>query len=141
LETDLVENGRLSELCVISLNKIKELNHNTEAFLSILSISSEEKTSLVDDRQFRDWMVAYMAQKSEILKESNLFKNAIVQNGELAWRLCSLLISSLVEIDNGTEPISTSSTPRNPANMWVLFHNEKIATFPRSFYYKNIMLI
>jgi hypothetical protein len=118
LEADLVANGRLNELCVVSLRKIKGLTRDTETFLHVLSVSTEEKTSLVDDRQFHDWMMGYVAQKSDVLKESTLFKNAIMQNSELAWRLCSLLISSLGGTGNGTGahsvPISTSSSLRTP---------------------------
>jgi len=120
LETDLVANGRLNELCVVSLHKIKELTRDTEAFLHVLSVSIEEKTSLVDDREFHDWMMGYVAQKSEVLKESTLFKSTIMQNSELAWRFCSLLISSLGGMGNGTGahyvPISTSSSLRTPPN-------------------------
>jgi hypothetical protein len=120
LETDLVANGRLNELCDVSLHNIKELTRDTETFLRVLSVSTEEKTSLVDDHQFHDWVMGYMAQKSEVLKESTLFKKAITQNSSLAWRLCSLLISSLGGMRNGTgdhcEPISTSSPPRTPPN-------------------------
>jgi hypothetical protein len=120
LETDLVANGRLNELCVVSLHKINELTRDTEAFLHVLSVSTEEKTSLADDRQFHDWMMGYVAQKSEVLKESTLFKSTIMQNTEFAWRLCSLLISSLGGMGNGTGahyvPISTSSPLRTPPN-------------------------
>jgi hypothetical protein len=120
LETDLVANGRLNELCDVSLHKIKELTRDTETFLHVLSVSTEEKTSLVDDRQFHDWVMGYVAQKSEALKESTLFKKAIMQNGWLAWRLCSLLISSLGGMRNDTGahcgPISTTSPLRTPPN-------------------------
>jgi len=113
LETDLVDNGRLDELCVVSLHKIKELTRDTQAFLHILSVSTEEKSSLIDDRQFHNWMMSYMAQKSEVLTESTIFKSTIMQNSQLAWRLCSLLITSLGGMDNGTGahsvPIFTSS--------------------------------
>ena len=135
LETDLVANGRLNELCVVSLRNIDELTRDPKTFLRILWVSAEEKTSLVDDHQFRDWMVGYMAQESEVLKESNPFKDAIMGNSWLAWRLCSLLISSLGEMGNGTgdhrEPISTSSPPRTPPKKSVLFHNKSNATSPR----------
>jgi hypothetical protein len=120
LETDLVANGRLNELCVVSLHKIKELTRDTETFLHVLLVSTDEKTSLVDDRQFHDWVMGYVAQKSEVLKESTLFKRTIMQNSELAWRLCSLLISSLGGMGNGTAahsvPTSTSSPLRTPPN-------------------------
>ena len=120
METDLVANGRLNELCVVSLQRIKELTRDNEAFLHDLSVSTEEKTSLVDDRQFHDWMMGYVAQKSEVLKESTLFRSAIMQNSELAWRLCSLLISSLGGMGDGTGahyvPISTPSPLRTPPN-------------------------
>jgi hypothetical protein len=119
-ETDLVADGRLNELCVASLRSINELTHDTKTFLRILSVSAEEKTSLVDDRRFRDWMVGYMARESNELKESNLFKDAIMGDSWLAWRLCSLLISSLGGMGNGTgdhcKPISTSSPPCTPPN-------------------------
>jgi hypothetical protein len=95
LETDLVANGRLNKLCDVSLSGIKELTCNPEAFLHVLSVSTEEKTSLVDNPQFRDWMVGYVTQESKELKGSEPFKYAIMHNSELAWRLCSLLISSL----------------------------------------------
>jgi hypothetical protein len=120
LETDLVVNGRLNELCVVSLHKIKELTRDTETFICVLSVSTEEKTSLVDDHQFHGWMMGYVAQKSEVLKESALFKSTIIENSELAWRLCSLLISSLGGMGNDTRahslPISTSSPLRTPPN-------------------------
>jgi hypothetical protein len=99
LETDLVANGRLNELCIISLDNIKELTRDTEAFLLVLSVSTEEKTSLADGPRFRNWMMGYVAQKSEELKKSTLFKRTIMQNSELAWKLCSLLISSLGEME------------------------------------------
>ena len=95
MEADLVANGRLNRLCVASLDKIKKLTRGTEAFLYVLSVSTEEKTRLVDNNQFREWMMGYMAKESEGLKELTLFKRTIMQNSELAWRLCSLLISSL----------------------------------------------
>jgi hypothetical protein len=120
LETDLVANGRLNELCDVSLHKINELTRETEAFLRVLSVSTEAKTSLADDRQFRRWMMGYVRQKSEVLKESTIFKSTIMQNSELAWRFCSLLISSLVEMGNDTGvhsvPISTPSPLRTPPN-------------------------
>jgi hypothetical protein len=110
LATDLIANVRLNGLCVVSLRNINELTHDTKTFLHILSVSAQEKTSLVDDHQFRDWMVGYMAQESKELKESNPFKDAIMGDSWLAWRLCSLLISSL---SNGTGdhwgPIPTPS--------------------------------
>jgi hypothetical protein len=115
LETDLVANGRLDELCAVSLCNIKKLTLDTETFLRVLLVSIEEKTRLVDDLQFRNWMMGYVAENSKALKESTLFKSAIMQNSELAWRLCSLLISSL-GIDNGTGAHSTSSPPRTPPN-------------------------
>ena len=102
MEADLVTNGRLNKLCVISLDKIKELSRDTEAFLHVLSVSTEEKTGLVDNCQFHDWMVGYVAEESERLKKSTPFKRTIMQNSELAWRLCSLLISSLGGMGNGT---------------------------------------
>jgi hypothetical protein len=102
LEADLVANGRLSKLCGVSLRRIEELTRDTEAFLLVLSVSTEEKTGLVDDPQFRHWIMGYVAQKSEVLKESTFFKEKIMQNSELAWRLCSLLISSLGKMSNGT---------------------------------------
>lgn len=102
METDLVANGRLNELCVVSLRRIEELTRNTEAFLHVLSVSTEEKTGLADNSEFRDWMVGYVAQESEVLKESTLFKRTIMQNSELAWKLCSLLISSLGGMGDGT---------------------------------------
>jgi hypothetical protein len=118
LETDLVANGRLSELCVVSLHKINQLVHDTEAFLHVLSVSTDKKTSLVDNHQFHGWMIGYLAEKSEVLKESALFKSAIMQNSELAWRLCSLLISSVGGMGNDTRAhslqTSTSSSLRAP---------------------------
>jgi hypothetical protein len=118
LETDLVANGRLNELCVLSLHKIKELTRDTGAFLNVLSIATEEKTRLVDDHQFHGWVMGYVAQKSEVLKESALFKSAIMQDSGLAWRLCSLFISSLGRMSNGTGAhsvlISTSSPLHTP---------------------------
>jgi hypothetical protein len=120
LETDLVANGRLDDLCGVSLHKIKELTRDTKAFLHVLSVSTEEKTSLIDDRRFHAWMMGYVAQKSEVLKESKLFKTTIMENRELAWRFCSLLISSLGGMGNGAGahyvPISTSSPLRTPPN-------------------------
>ncbi len=118
LKTDLVANGRLEELCVASLHKIKQLTRNTEAFLHVLSVSTDKKTSLVDDHKFHGWMMSYVAQKSEVLKESAIFKRAIMQNSELAWRLCSLLISSLGKAGNDTRahsiPFSTPSPLPTP---------------------------
>jgi hypothetical protein len=102
LKTNLVVTGRLSELCVLCLNKIKELTRNTETFLVVLSVSTDQKTSLVEDPQFHDWIIGYMAQKSELLQQSKLFKAEIMQNSELAWKLCSLLISLLGGMDNIT---------------------------------------
>jgi hypothetical protein len=120
LETDLVSNGRLNGLCDVSLRRIKELTRDTEAFLNVLWVSTEEKTRLVDNDQFRDWMMGYVGEKSEELKRSTLFKCTIMQNSELAWRLCSLLISSLGGMGNGTAahsvPTSTSSPLRTPPN-------------------------
>lgn len=110
----------LNELCVVSLNEIKELVRDTKSFIHVLSASTDEKTSLVDNHQFHGWMMGYIAEKSEVLKESALFKSAIMQDSELAWRLCSLLISSLVGmgIDTRAHSLqpSTSSPLRAPPN-------------------------
>jgi hypothetical protein len=105
LETDVVVNGRLedSELCVVSLHKIKELARNSEAFIHVLKVSTEETTRLVDHTPFRDWIKDYTAQKSEVLNGSILFRSEIMQDGGLAWRFCSLLMSWL------GAPTSTSS--------------------------------
>ena len=131
LEIDLVDNGRLDELCIESLRKIKELTRDTKAFLQVLSVSTEQKSSLVDDRQFHNWIMSYMAQKSELLTESIIFKSTIMQNSQLAWRLCSLLITSLGGMGNGTGvhsvPISTSSPFTTTPNKYVLFHNQSNA--------------
>ena len=113
METDLVANGRLGELCDGSLGKIKDLARGTPAFLHVLSVSTEEKTGLVDESEFHEWMMGYMAEKSEVLRESSLFKSTIMQNSELAWRLCSLLISSLGITDKSTgdHSMPTSASP------------------------------
>ena len=92
---------------------IKELTRSTEAFLHVLSVSTEEKSSLIDDRQFHSWMMSYMAQNSHVLTGSAIFNRTIKGNSQLAWRLCSLLITSLGGTGNGTGaqsvPVSTSS--------------------------------
>src|SRR5437868_6184700 len=103
LETDLVVNGRLLDLCGVSLHKIKELTRNTETFLGVLKVPTEEKTRLVDDHPFRNWIVGYIAQKSELLKGSTYFESEIMKDSGLAWRFCSLLMSSLGGTGNGTE--------------------------------------
>jgi hypothetical protein len=112
LETDLVVIGRLEDLCGVSLHKIKELTRDTKAFLRVLSVSTEEKTRLVDHHPFRDWIMGYMAQKSEVLKQSTHFKSEIMSDSELAWRICSLLMSSLGGMGNGTG-VSALRTPPN----------------------------
>jgi hypothetical protein len=80
----------------------------------------EQKTSLVEDRQFHDWMMGHLAAKSEVLKESNLFKGVIMENSELAWNLCTLLISSLGGSSNRARgnymPASYHSAVQNPSN-------------------------
>jgi hypothetical protein len=109
LETDLVSNGRLNGLCDVSLRRIKELTRDTEAFLDVLWVSTEEKTRLVDHPPFRNWMMGYVREKSKDLNESNFFRDTIMENSELAWRLCSLLISLLGGMGNGTR----ARTPPN----------------------------
>jgi hypothetical protein len=75
---------------------------------------------LAEDRQFRRWMMGHVRQNSEVLKASKFFKKAIMENSELAWRFCSLLISSLVEMGNDTGaqsvPIFTPSPLHTPPN-------------------------
>ena len=114
------QNNRLDQLCNTALLRIKELTRGTRAFLDVLSVSTEEKTGLVDDSNFRLWILDYVIQRSEVLIESTLFKSAIVQDSELAWRLCSLFISSLGERSNNHEthsvPLSMSTPPYTPRN-------------------------
>jgi hypothetical protein len=98
-EANPIEPARLSDLCEESLWHIEELTRSTRVFLDVLSESTEEKTSLVDDRLFHKWIVKYITKNSDALRESTLFQSAIMQNNELAWRLCSLLLSSLGKKD------------------------------------------
>ncbi|KAF2500623.1 hypothetical protein BU16DRAFT_614348 [Lophium mytilinum] len=85
----------LSELCIVSFHKIKELTRDTKAFLTVLSVSTEEKSSLVEDRQFNNFLVNYARNNANNLKDSSFAKSAILQNSALGWNLCSLLLSSI----------------------------------------------
>ena len=111
---------RLDELCNTALEKTKELTGDTQAFIDVLSVSTEEKTGLVDDSNFRPWILGYVTQRSETLTESTLFKGAIVQDSTLGWRLCSLLISALGEKSCGdarqSVPFFVSTPPYTPRN-------------------------
>lgn len=111
-------NGRLDELCTASLLKIKDLTHDTKSFLIVLAASTEQKTSLVEDPQFHDWIMGYLAEKSEVFKESKFFKGAIMENSELAWKLCALLMTSLSGKSNRARghyvPVSSFTPVQTP---------------------------
>ncbi|KAF2814442.1 uncharacterized protein BDZ99DRAFT_473503 [Mytilinidion resinicola] len=101
----------LSELCVGSFHKIKELTHDTKTFLTVLRVSTEEKSSLVEDRRFNDFLVKYIRKNAEVLKDSSFAKSTILQNSALGWNLCSLLLSSLGGTSDSARAGVNDSTP------------------------------
>jgi hypothetical protein len=72
----------------MSLGQVKQLTSNTLTFIDVLKVS-------VDDSHFRKWITTYIADNRDKLLDSKAFKDAVMANNELAWKLCSLLMSTI----------------------------------------------
>ncbi|KAE9974944.1 hypothetical protein EG328_003549 [Venturia inaequalis] len=118
----------LTELCEDSLIHIESLTYSTNVFLRVLTTSMEERMGLVDETQFRKWLIKYIKQNRVNLTNSPLFKDAISNNSALAWKICSLLMSALGDTESGTEPLKPP-TPNN-SSMHTPLNVQVPATIP-----------
>jgi len=102
---------RLSDLCKMSLGQVKQLTLNTLTFIDVLKVS-------VDDSHFRKWITTYIADNRDKLLDSKAFKDAVMANKELAWKLSSLLMSTIGDQEGhaGSHhlPTSNKSPSRRP---------------------------
>lgn len=84
---------RLDDLCDQLLRSIQKSARDVPTFINVAVRA--EKARLIDEQRFRTWLVDYIAQHAERLMESAVLRESMEGGGEVAWRLCSLLMSSL----------------------------------------------
>jgi len=84
---------RLERLCLLALRRLEEQKHDIKTFIEIGIEAAGGK--LLDNSRFREWMVGYMSQNSNALRESALLRSIALEGGHRAWMICSVLMCSL----------------------------------------------
>ncbi|KAF4616243.1 hypothetical protein G7Y89_g15163 [Cudoniella acicularis] len=99
----------LDDLCIAALRKIRARKYDTETLVKILI--EAEKGKLIEGKRFRDWIIGYMAHNSDALRESAYIRGIVLEGGQKAWAIFSVIMCSLIYVKTEQESMGQGTSP------------------------------